>query len=183
MDRMQEIAPAARVDGLVVTESRDELLIYDTGPHHIHHLNPLSAVVWRLCDGRRTMTNLVREAGRRADGMVTAESVRLALVKLDEANLLVGRLGTDFRGTGQSRRDFVRRSAIGGAVAVPMIVSMSAPHAAAASSACLGPGQCNASTVGHRCAPNPANCQSSALACWEVPTGPPGNYFCGARPD
>ena len=174
--------PAARADGLIVTRSHDEVLVYDTGAHHLHHLNHLSAVVWRLCDGQRTVADLARLAQIEVDGVVTVESVRLALTKLGAANLLDGELGAGLRGTGQSRRAFLRRSAIAGAAAIPVVVSISAPQAAAATSTCLGPGECNASTVGRICGANAGQCQQG-LRCWQVPIGPPGNYFCGAQPD
>lgn len=182
MNPIHEAAPEARVDGLVVTESNGEVLVYDTRQHHIHHLNHISAIVWRLCDGQRTVADLVRQAQVQVDDVVTEESARLALTKLHTANLLHGETGADMRGVGRTRRDFLRRSAITGAIAVPVIVSISAPQAAAASSVCLGPGECNASTVGHRCATQPEACQSSLLACWAQP-GTPGRYFCGSRPD
>ena len=174
--------PKARVDGLIVTRSNDEVLVYDTGSHHIHHLNHFSAVVWRLCDGQRTVAGLVRQAQYEVDGVVPAESVRLALVKLGAANLLDRETGLDLRDLGQSRRAFLRRSAIAGAIAVPVVASISAPHAAAATSVCLSPSQCNASTVGQKCATTPASCPTSSLGCWQIP-GAPGSYFCGAQPD
>jgi hypothetical protein len=173
--------PVARVDGLVVTVSNDEVLVYDTESHHLHHLNRLSAVVWRLCDGQRTVDDLVRQAQCEVDGVVTSGSVRLALTKLASANLLDGETSVDHRDTGQSRRAFLRRAATTGAIAVPVIVSISAPQAAAATSTCLTPGQCSASTVGQICATNPANCATSALRCWPTPFSP-GSFFCGAQP-
>jgi hypothetical protein len=173
--------PAARADGLIVTRSHEEVLVYDTGAHHIHHLNHLSAAVWRLCDGQRTVGDLARLAQIEVDGVVTVESVELTLTKLSTANLLDGEIGAGPRGTRQSRRAFLRRSAIAGAVAVPVVISISAPQAAAATSVCLSPGQCNASTVGQRCGANPGQCEQF-LRCWQVPIGPP-SYYCGSQPD
>lgn len=174
--------PAARVDGLIVTGSKNEVLVYDTGSHHIHHLNQFAAAVWNLCDGNRTVTDLARQVQPEVDGVVTPESVRLALARLGAANLLAGEMNMVPRDTAQSRRAFLRRSAIAGAVTFPVIVSISAPQSAGAWSACLSPGECNASNVGQTCATSPSNCATSTLRCWQVPVGPPGSYFCGAQP-
>lgn len=126
----QQVVPSARIDGLVITESRDEVLVYDTEQHHIHHLNQTSAVVWRLCDGRRIVADLVRQAQLQVEGKVTEDSVRLALAKLEDANLLDGPLLASMRGAGQSRRTLLKRAVVAGAIAVPAIVSISAPTAA-----------------------------------------------------
>lgn len=179
---MHTHTPVARSDGLIVTGSNDEVLVYDTETHHIHHLNHLAAVVWQLCDGQRTVTDLASRAQVDVDGPVTAESIRLALAKLGAANLLDGNPGISLGGTGQSRRAFLRRSAFAGAVALPMIVSVSAPQAAAAASGCLLPSECNSRTVGQRCGANAGQCETQFLSCWQVPIGPPGNYFCGNEP-
>ncbi len=133
MDNYSQFSvPAARIDGLVVTESRDEVLVYDTAQHHIHHLNQTSAIVWRLCDGRRTVADLVREAQVKDSGKVTEDSVRLALTKLADAKLLDGPLAASMQGARHTRRTLLKRAAVAGAVAVPAIVSMSAPAAAGA---------------------------------------------------
>ncbi len=129
MDRRQETVPAARTRGLVVTESKNEVLVYDLEAHHIHHLNPLAATVRRLCTGEQTMAGLAIASG------LAEESVRIALSQLATANLLDGEVAVPRRAAGSSRRAFLRRSAIAGATAVPAIVSISAPRAAAAQSA------------------------------------------------
>ncbi len=55
-----QLVPAARITGLVITEAKDEVLVYDTERHHIHHLNRTSATIWRLLDGRRSMSELIQ---------------------------------------------------------------------------------------------------------------------------
>jgi hypothetical protein len=135
--------PAARVENLVTTTSRDEVLVYDQDRHHIHHLNATAAVVWNLCNGRRTVNELARIAA------IDEDAVCLALRKLEDAHLLEGPLETGVRGTTQSRRSFMKKAAVAG-VAVPMIASVSAPSASAANSAnkaalgasCKGGGNC-----------------------------------------
>jgi hypothetical protein len=119
--------PAARVENLVTTTSRDEVLVYDQDRHHIHHLNPTAAAVWSLCNGRRTVSEVARAAA------IDEDAVRLALRKLDDAKLFDGPLEAGVRGTTQSRRSFMKKAAVAG-VAVPMIASISAPAASAQTS-------------------------------------------------
>lgn len=141
--------PAARVENLVTTTSRDEVLVYDQDRHHIHHLNPTAAAVWNLCNGRRTVSEVAQAAG------VDEDAVRLALRKLEDANLLDGPLEAGVRGSTQSRRSFMKKAAVAG-VAVPMIASISAPAASASHSRCLSSGTpcgsvgaCNSSCCSH----------------------------------
>jgi hypothetical protein len=128
--------PAARFKDLVMNEVGDEVLVYDQGRHHIHHLNGTTATVWRLCDGRRTCEDLARAATASLGSAVSTDLVRIALTKLDAAHLLESPLEGDLRRTPQTRRSFMRRTAIAGAVAVPMLVSMSAPTTAGVSFTC-----------------------------------------------
>ena len=125
------LAPRARVTELVITESRDEVLVYDQAVHHIHHLNRISAVIWRLCDGQRSMTDLVQRVRLDTGEDVDDAVVRLALTKLDEANLLDQPLPGSMRVSTTTRRSLVKRAALASA-----IVSISAPSAAAADSHC-----------------------------------------------
>ncbi len=117
--------PAARTTDLVITEAGDEILVYDNRTHHIHHLNAMSAEVWRLCDGTRTAAEItsLMEAG-------DLETVRLALAKLAGAGLLEGGVPSDLTVQSAARRRFLRKVAVAGAVAVPAIISVSAPAAA-----------------------------------------------------
>jgi hypothetical protein len=122
--------PAARFEGLVMTEAGDEVVVYDTGANHIHKLNTMSAAVWRQCDGQRSVDAVAAAVAAELDVEVSADAVRLALTKLADASLLESPLDESLRQTGQSRRAFLRKAAIAGAV--PAIVSISAPLAASA---------------------------------------------------
>jgi len=133
--------PMARYTDLVVTETRDQVLVYDTVVHHIHTLNLTSAAVWRLCDGQHDANDLARLASAELGIRIDEAMVRLALTQLDDAGLLEEPLPADTRMSGLSRRSFMKRSAVVGAVAVPAIVSITAPMAASAQSVCP-PGSC-----------------------------------------
>lgn len=128
--------PAARFDGLITTASDDELVVYDEAAKHIHHLNQVSSAIWRLCDGRRGVSEIAVATSDALGVGVGEDTVRLALRKLDDANLLDGSLSAEVRGTAQSRRSFLKKAAV--AASVPTVVSLTAPIAASASSTCGG---------------------------------------------
>jgi hypothetical protein len=121
--------PAARTDDLVVTEAAGEVLAYDTKKHQIHQLNGTAATVWRLCDGRRSAAELEHDATAALGAPVSRTAVYIALGKLEEAGLLSAPLGDVGIGH-MTRRRFLHRLALAGAVAVPAVVSVSAPAAA-----------------------------------------------------
>jgi hypothetical protein len=149
------LVPAARRENLVTKDVDGELLVYDRERDHLHQLNRVAAAVWRLCDGRRSLETLVLMAGAMIDVPLDERSVRIALTKLDDAALLETPLAPEIRLAGMDRRRFLKRSAIG-AGALPVIVSMSAPTAAAAASApCL--------LHGHECSPLIDNCCTNTV--------------------
>lgn len=143
-------APAARFEDLAVTDSADEVLVYDKRSHHIHHLNRTSAVIWRLCDGERRVGELARQASAELGEPVKDETIQLALQKLDAAELLTQPLPSVLHATSQSRRTFLRRAAVGGAIAVPVIISVTAP-VSAAFTGCNVPCQCGSACSGNSC--------------------------------
>jgi hypothetical protein len=134
------VVPATRFTELVTSEVGGELLVYDPASHHIHRLNRASAAVWRLCNGQRTLTDVVSETGMADD------TVRVALAELADARLLRDELAPGLRGSAQSRRALLKKAAIAGTV--PAIVSITAPIAAAAATClpsngvCTGSAQC-----------------------------------------
>jgi hypothetical protein len=116
--------PLRRTDGVITTETEDEVLVYDELRHHIHHLNPTTSLVWRLCDGTRTIDRIAQEGG------IELDFVTLALRELTQVHLLEGDTSA-WMGEPQSRRTFLRNASM---ASIPAIVSVTAPKAAAAQS-------------------------------------------------
>lgn len=114
--------PLARRDDLVVTESGDELLVYNLESDHLHHLNPIAAAVWQRCDGHHSVRRLIIETG------ATSDAIAVALGLLREANLLTGPADFDQPRPGVTRRRLVRTAATASAALVPVVVSVSAPR-------------------------------------------------------
>jgi hypothetical protein len=142
-------APTARIDELITAESGEDLLVYDQRNHHIHHLNPVSAAIWRMCDGQHGAQEMLTDFC--ATGVnATEESIWQGVRALAAADLLQGPLGQEFVGATQSRRRFMKQAAAAGAVAVPTIVSVTA-SAAAQTAACTARTSCIGLPDGEPC--------------------------------
>lgn len=140
--------PAARLEDLVTTESGDELLVYDTKTHVIHHLNPTATTIWRLLDGQQTLDSVERSASAILGVDVSREVVESALTSLDGLDLLDGHVAFDGKSANPSRRRFLKKAAAAG-VAIPVIASITAPAAYAGISDC--PLECGRLTVNQAC--------------------------------
>jgi len=71
-----------------VEELDRELLVYDEERHRAHRLNESSSLVWRLCDGERSIDDITRIVTATLDAPMDREVVWLILARLEEAHLL-----------------------------------------------------------------------------------------------
>ena len=74
--------PGAR-SGLVVLELDDELVVYDAAQRSLHHLNATATLVWRLCDGTRSVAVIVATIAEMA-------AIDVELVRADVVDLIAG---------------------------------------------------------------------------------------------
>ena len=132
--------PRARTQGLVVTELPDELLVYDLECHKAHCLNPTAALVFKHCDGRRSVAQIARILRRELDVPADERLVWLSLVRLERARLLEEREAAPAAAPRSSRRELLRRVGLVAAT-LPVVATILAPTPAeAAVSGCvLGP--------------------------------------------
>jgi hypothetical protein len=130
--RAHSSPPAAREEGLLVEEIGDEKVVYDVETKDAHALGALAAAVFAGSDGRRSLAELASFAAEHTGESVTEDQVWDALVQLEERNLLKPPTG------GMSRRGFVRKSAAGVAITVPLITSLAMPSIASAASCNIG---------------------------------------------
>lgn len=154
--------PKARFNGLVVQEMPDEVLVYDLDTNKAHCLNSSAAMVWRSCDGTRSVADIVKEFERSGNGGVSEDFVWLALDQLQENDLLETKLAKRF--SGQSRRQVLKTIGLASIVAVPVIASLVAPPNALAVVSCVcnpangnldctAPGNCNPTCTASHCVP------------------------------
>jgi len=126
--------PRPRRHGVVSQELDDELLLYVEQTHQASSLNAAARRLWALCDGERPMETIAAEAKLGQDVVVTA------LKQFSNAGLLEnGAELATLSSTNLSRR----RVLVGVGLAVPIILMVTAPGAAAAAS-CVGAGPCEA---------------------------------------
>ena len=58
--------------GFFVEEMEDENLLYRLGGHKAIHLNDTATVIWKLCDGSRTVEDIINLLAREYPGSETA---------------------------------------------------------------------------------------------------------------
>ena len=153
---MNQNVPTARKDSLIVKELADETLVYDTQRDKAHCLNSTAALVWKNCDGKTTVGELRVLMEQNAGSPVPEEMVWLALDQLESFKLLDDAPAKPLQLSGISRRNLVKRIGFA-AIAIPVIISISAPPASAQASGfgigacCTSPGQC----ASNNCAQGP----------------------------
>jgi len=147
---MKKNYPKSRTDQIVVQELNGEILIYDLRDNRAMCLNEMSSAVWQACDGSNSVADIAKKVGNE-------DIVWLALAQLKEEKLIdaVPALSEKFDGQ-SSRREAVRKIALGSMLALPVIATLVAPPPAAAQSvscavvACTKASQCSGQPVGCR---------------------------------
>lgn len=151
--------PSARHRNLTVEELKNEILIYDIENHQASCLNPTATLVWKYADGKTGVPDIAARMSRDLESPVDARVVWYALEQLDKKHLLDNHVSIPLQYSRMTRRDFlVKAGVVGAAVAIPVIISLTAPTpamAATCTGACTGgPGQgtcvtgCNCSSPG-----------------------------------
>ncbi len=165
-----EFLPLARKEGLVIKEVDDEVLIYDLARDQAHCLNASAARIWRLCDGKSSVDQLAITLGRDSDAQPDANLILLGLQDLQRNHLLEIENSTSHAliAQGMSRREAVRRIGIGAAIALPLVISISAPTAVQAAVSCAA-----------RCKPCSTGAECCSGVCIDTPSGcNPGTRRC-----
>ncbi|HEX8746962.1 MAG TPA: PqqD family protein [Pyrinomonadaceae bacterium] len=126
------LAPKARSKGLVIKKLADEVLVYDLETNKAHCLNTSAALVWKQCDGRKTIREIAASLERAATEPFTEEMVWLALNQLERFSLLQAPVMLPLETSGVSRRELIRKLGLAGAASLPLILSIAAPEAASA---------------------------------------------------
>ena len=133
MDNVRSpLKPKARKDGLVIKELPDETLVYDLLADTAHCLNSTAAVIWKNCDGQKTISQIENSLQTSLGDRVNRDLVWLALDQLEEFKLLEHPVGATHP-EAMSRRQLIRTAGLA-AAAIPLITSIIVPHAAQAQS-------------------------------------------------
>jgi Coenzyme PQQ synthesis protein D (PqqD) len=130
-----QIIPRARERGLIVRELEEETIVYELETDRAHCLNPISATVWKHCDGRTTVSDMVDILCATQQAPVGEDTVWQAVMQLAQYDLLEEQVSRPTRGA-MSRREWMKRTGLTAAVAFPLITSLAVPSAAMAASNC-----------------------------------------------
>ena len=149
-----EVKPVSRKSDLVTQEHEKEILIYDLIINKAFSLNETSALIWQLCNGKNSVSEIAAELSRKMKSPISEDFVWLALEQLKNDNLLANanEIPVDFNGL--SRRDVIRKVGFTTLAALPLIASLSAPKAAFGASLaangtpCTANGQCASTCCG-----------------------------------
>jgi hypothetical protein len=151
--------PVARKEGLVVQETTEEVLVYDLSSNKAHCLNQTAAFVWKSCDGNNSISEITKLFEKEIGSAVQEDLVWLAIDQLNDKNLLVSEVRTNF--AGRTRREVMKKIGLATVVALPIVASLTAPTSVLASTscACVNPGACLAQTS----CPSTVNCNPSGI--------------------
>lgn len=137
------LSPKSRTDGIVVQETKDEIMIYDLERNKAVCLNQTAGDVWKLCNGKRTISEIAQVLSEKENHPVSDQLVLLAVEQLKSESLFSNSEEIDTSFDGLSRRDIVRKVGVASMIALPIVSSIVAPTAIAAQSiACFAPGTC-----------------------------------------
>src|SRR5215831_8949179 len=111
---------ARRVEGVAIERAADEILAVKTATSEAHALNQSAAVVYDLCDGKTSRSEMAAEIRRRTGLPADEEIVDLALAELTDAGLVV--LDSPEPQAPATRRALLRRFALTAAAAAMLPV-------------------------------------------------------------
>ena len=137
--------PIARKTDLVEQNLNDELLVYDLLTNKAYCLNQTSALVYRLCDGSNSVSDISRKLSVQLKQTVPEDFVWLAVDQFKIDNLLSGTEEMEIDFNGLSRRQVIRKLGFASMIALPVVCFLVAPTPAAAQSvdcSCINPGNC-----------------------------------------
>jgi Coenzyme PQQ synthesis protein D (PqqD) len=161
-----QVLPESRSDDLLTRKIPGELLVYDRRRHKAFCLNETAAMIWELCDGKRTAADLLAELQRGHRSGIDQRVVWLGLDLLSRANLLKQRVTRPAGLQTVTRRHLIRAGIV--AATVPVVTMIVAPTAQAAAST-ITRAECrtlsNTTCPGIPCSDRPGNCLPSGIRC------------------
>lgn len=134
--------PFARNTDVVMQELDGEILIYDSKTHKAYNLNETSAIVYTACNGKTSFDELKNKHN------FTDDLIFLALDELRKENLLKEDNSYKSPFAGISRREVIKKVALGSLIALPVILALTVPKAIHAQSVvCIAQSSCTCQTT------------------------------------
>jgi hypothetical protein len=164
--------PKGRSKELVMQELEKELLIYDLTNNKAFCLNETSAIVFQLCNGNNSVSEIADLMSKKLKTLVSEDFVWLAIEELKKDNLLENKDQLNNHFNGLSRREIVKRVGLATMIALPIITSVAAPSAAMAQlglsgllGACTTTANCVSGLTCKTCSGGSAPCDGGGACC------------------
>jgi hypothetical protein len=132
--------PEIRKNDVVIQQLENELLIYNLKDNKAFCLNRNSAMVWQLCDGTKSISEIAELMSKDLKMSISEDFVWLAISDLRKEGLVEVESNQPFL-EGKSRREVIRKIGFASMITLPVISSLVAPRAVDAQSSCLILGQ------------------------------------------
>jgi len=126
---MQSQYPQNRKDDIVVLELDGEVLLYDQKTNKAFNLNKTSSLIWELCDGKHSLSEISRLLGEKLNAPVDEGLVWLALEQMRQESLIENEVVLPESLVGLSRRQAIRKVGLAAVITLPFISSLVAPTA------------------------------------------------------
>ena len=174
--------PQSRQSNIVVQDFEKEVLIYDLKINKAFCLNETSAMIWQLCNGKRTVEEISQSLTKKLKQPITEDVIWLALDGFKKDNLLENNEQFEIDFNSLSRRQVIKKVGFASMIILPIVLSIVAPSAAMAqSSGVLRGGSCPPTCApGLQCRFN--NLGGGSICCGPAPggtvTAPPGPFLC-----
>ena len=153
------VPPRSRRAALAIERLGTETLVYDLARHRALCLNRSAALVWRLCNGRRSIAQIAGRVRKTLGRPIPHDVIWWTVDRLSRARLLTRRVHAPADVRGWTRRDLLRKLGMaGGVVLLPKILVVLAPTVAQAASG------------------------TTAAACWNNPTANAGKCCTDISP-
>lgn len=146
--------PSSRRNDLVIQELDDEVLIYDLKENRAFCLNETSALIWQLCNGKRSTAEIVEALNQKLNSLASDELVWFALEQLKKENLIENSNELPNYFVGMNRRQIIKKVGLGTMVALPIVAGIIAPQA-------IHAGSCGNVANGQACPQGNCQCQSN----------------------
>jgi hypothetical protein len=134
------INPKSRQNDLVVQELPGEVLICDLKTNKAFCLNQTAAFVWLHADGETSVGQIARLLQKKLRTPVDESGIWFALERLDKDGLLANKTQAPLMFAGMNRRDLIKSLGKSAAVALPLVMAITAPRTADAQSSCTSSG-------------------------------------------
>jgi hypothetical protein len=118
---------------IVVEDLPNEALIYDSSKNKLHALTPIATAVWKRCDGKTSVAEIVRQVEADLNKELGEDVTWLALEELEKNGLL--ETPVSIPSDSMSRRAMMKTAALAFAISLPLVTTMIAPTPARAQSA------------------------------------------------